>query len=198
MSLLRDAIKEASRLVDAHGKHIASFEVRTRYALIDPILKALGWNLNDPSQVQIKYETRTDQSNPDDRVYAYALLSTGKPVIHVKARRLPQDYVDKHKANREEERARIKDAWGNFQRGAQIPNAPPIIARWREIMEEHEPQLKGYIEQQQIGSRYAVLTNGADWRISDLAESGNRSDTVNILFGSPSRCEEVLGVLRRR
>ena len=198
MSLLRDAIKEASRLVDAHGKHIASFEVRTRYALIDPILKALGWNLNDPSQVQIKYETRTDQSNPDDRVYAYALLYTGKPVIHVEARRLPQDYVDKHKANREEERARIKDAWGNFQRGAQIPNAPPIIAKWREIMEKHEAQLNGYIEQQQIGSGYAVLTNGADWRISDLAESGNRSDTVNILFGSPSRCEEVLGVLRRR
>ena len=196
MSLLRDAIKEASRLVDAHGKHIASFEVRTRYALIDPILKALGWNLNDPSQVQIKYETRTDQSKPP-RV-DYALLSTGKPVIHVEARRLPQDYVDKHKANREEERARIKDAWGNFQRGAQIPNAPLIIAKWREIMEEHEAQLNGYIEQQQIGSDYAVLTNGADWRISDLAESGNRSATVNILFGSPSRCEEVLGLLRRR
>ena len=198
MSLLSDAIMAASYRVDAHGEYIASLEVRTRYALIDPILQALGWNLNDPSQVQIKYETRTDQSHPDDRVYAYALLSTGKHVIHVEARRLPQDYVAKHKANREEERARIENAWGIFQLGGEIPNAPPIIAKWREIMEEHEAQLNGYIEQQQIGSGYAVLTYGADWRISDLAESGNSSATVNILFDSPSRCEEVLGVLRRR
>lgn len=195
---LRDAIKEASRLVDAHGKHIASFEVRTRYALIDPVLQALGWNLSDPSQVRLEHETTNRPKSP--RV-DYALFSkytpTSKPVILVEAKLLPQDYVDKHKANREEERARIKDAWRKLQIGEEIPNAPPIIAMWREIMEEHEAQLKGYIEQQQIGSGYAVLTNGADWRISDLAESGNPV-TVNILFDSPSRCEEVLGVLRRR
>ena len=102
-----------------------------------------------------------------------------------------------HKANREEERARIKEAWGKLQIGEEIPNAPPIIAMWRDIMEAHETQLKEYIEQLQNKSRYAVLTYGAEWRISDLAESGNRSATVNILFDSPSRCEEELGVLRR-
>ena len=196
MSLLSDAIMAASYRVDAHGEYIASLEVRTRYALIDPILQALGWNLSDPSQVELEHKTKPCQPN-SPRV-DYALLSTtGKPVILVEAKLLPQDYVAKHKANREEERARIENAWGIFQLGGEIPNAPPIIAMWREIMEEHEAQLKGYIEQLQLGSGYAVLTNGADWRISDLAESGNCLATVNILFDSPS-CEEVLGVLRRR
>ena len=192
---LRDAIKEASRLVEAHGEYIASKEVRTRYALIDPILQALGWNLSDPSYVQLEYETK-DQPKPP-RV-DYALLSTtGKPVILVEAKPLHEEYVAIHKANRAEDRARIKKAWEILQCGDEIPNAPPIIAIWRDIMEAHETQLKEYIEQLQIGSGYAVLTYGADWRISDLAESGNRSATVNILFDSPSRCEEVLGVLRR-
>ena len=191
---LRDAIKAASRRVDVHGEYIASLEVRTRYALVDPILQALGWNLTDPSQVQVEYET-TDQPNPC-RV-DYALLSPGKPKILVEAKPLPEEYVHIHRANREEERARIKEAWGKLQIGEEIPNAPPIIAMWRDIMEAHETQIKKYIEQQQLRSGYAVLTYGADWRISDLAESGNRSATVNILFDSPSRCEEELGVLRR-
>ena len=192
---LRDTIKEASRLVDAHGKHIASFEVRTRYALIDPILQALEWNLSDPSQVRLEHETTKRPKSP--RV-DYALFSTtSKPVILVEAKLLHEEYVAIHKANREEVRARIKCAWEKLQRDEEIPNAPPIMAMWRALNEDHETQLKEYIEQQQIGSGYAVLTNGADWRISDLAESGNRSDTVNILFDSPSRCEEELGVLRR-
>ena len=195
MSLLSDAIMAASYRVDAHGEYIASLEVRTRYALIDPILQALGWNLSDPSYVQLEYETK-DQPKPP-RV-DYALLSTtGKPVILVEAKPLHEEYVAIHKANRAEDRARIKKAWEILQCGDEIPNAPPIIAIWRDIMEAHETQLKEYIEQLQIGSGYAVLTYGADWRISDLAESGNRSATVNILFDSPSRCEEVLGVLRR-
>ena len=196
MSLLSDAIMAASYRVDAHGKYIASLEVRTRYALVDPILQALGWDLTDPSQVQVEYETATDQPNPC-RV-DYALLSPGKPEILVEAKPLPEKYLAIHKANREEKSTLLLDAWEKIQLGLEIPDAPPAIAMWLGLMEAHETQLKEYIEQLQIGSGYAVLTYGADWRISDLAESGNRSDTVNILFDPPSRCEEVLGLLRRR
>ena len=195
MSLLSDAIMAASYRVDAHGKYIASLEVRTRYALIDPILQALGWNLSDPSHVQLEYET-TDQPNP--RRVDYALLSPGKPEILVEAKPLPEKYLAIHKANRQEKSTLLLDAWEKIRRDEEIPNAPPAIAMWQGLMEAHETQLKEYIEQLQLGSGYAVLTYGAEWRISDLAESGNRSVTVNILFDSPSRCEEVLGVLRRR
>lgn len=193
---LRDEITLAKSRVEKHGEYIASLEVRTRYALIDPILQALGWNLSDPSQVQIEYETKTDQPKPD-RV-DYALLSHGKPVILVEAKPLPEEYLPIHKANMEEARNRVKDAWEKIQLGLEIPDPPPIIAMWRDIMAGHESQLKKYIEQLQLGSGHAVLTYGADWRISDLAKPGNPSVTVNILFDDPSRCEEVLGRLRPR
>lgn len=194
---LRVAIKEAKSRVEVHGEYIASLEVRTRYALVDPILQALGWNLTDPSEVQVEYETTTDQSQPCRVDYA-RLSTTGKPVILVEAKPLPKEYLAFHRANMEEIRARVKDAWRKFQSGEEIPNPPPIIAMWQDIMEDHVGQLKMYIEQLQIGSGYAVLTYGADWRISALAESENRSATVNILFDPLSRCEKALDVLRRR
>lgn len=195
---LRDAIRAARRLVEADGEYISSMEIRTRYTLIDPILRALEWTISDPSQVRIEYET-TNQSNPH-RV-DYALFSEGKPVILVEAKQLPREYVGIHKANRAEDRARMEDAWEKFQCGEEIPNPPSVIAIWRDLTAEHE-QLKGYVEQLELKSGYAVLTNGADWRISDIAKEsesihGEHLAAVNILFDTQSRREEVLGVLRR-
>lgn len=191
---LRDAIRAARRCVGADGEYISSMEIRTRYALIDPILQALGWNLNDPSQVRIEHET-TDQPNPH-RV-DYALFSMGQAVILVEAKPLHKEYPLVHAANRAEDRARVEIAWGKFQCGEEIPNSPPISAIWRDLTAEHERQLKDYVEQLKLESGYAVLTNGADWRISDLAESGKYLTAINILFDAPRRYEKILGVLRR-
>ena len=196
---LKCAIGRARKRVEKQGYHIASLETRTRYTLIDPILQALGWHLEDPLQVKIEHET-TNQSNPY-RV-DYALFSDeGKPVIIVEAKQLPREYLGIHKANREEDRARMKSAWEKFQCGEEIPNPPPVIAIWSDLTAGLE-QLKGYVEQLELKSGYAVLTNGADWRISDIAREsksihGEHLAAVNILFDTPSRREEVLGVLRR-
>ena len=96
----------------------------------------------------------------------------------------------------------MKSAWEKFQCGEEIPNPPPVIAIWRDLTAAHE-QLKGYVEQLGLESGYAVLTNGADWQISDLAKEsesihGKHLVVVNILFDTSSRREEVLGILRRR
>ena len=196
---LRGAIGRARKRVEKQGYHIASLETRTRYTLIDPILQALGWHLEDPSQVKIEHET-TNQPNP--RRVDYALFSDeGRPVIIVEAKQLPREYLGIHKANREEDRARMKGAWEKFQCGEEIPNPPSVIAIWRDLTAAHE-QLKGYVEQLGLESGYAVLTNGADWQISDLAKEsesihGKQLVVVNILFDTSSRREEVLGILRR-
>ncbi len=56
-------------------------EALTRYALIDPVLRALGWNTEDPEQVRPEFPTET--GSPD-----YALLHEGKPWIMVEAKAL--------------------------------------------------------------------------------------------------------------
>ena len=72
---LKDRIKE-------HREHIGVYEARTRTALIDPMLCALGWDVADPSVVAI--EPRTDGGWAD-----YALLGDrGRTVVFVEAKRL--------------------------------------------------------------------------------------------------------------
>jgi hypothetical protein len=50
----------------------------TRYALVDPILRALGWDTEDPEQVVPEFSMRTGRAD-------YALLVKGKPCIIVEA-----------------------------------------------------------------------------------------------------------------
>ncbi len=59
-------------------------EVLTRYALVDPMLRALGWDTEDPAQIRPEFSTET--GNPD-----YALLWDGKPYVMVEAKALGKD-----------------------------------------------------------------------------------------------------------
>ncbi len=56
-------------------------EFATRYALIDPLLRALGWDTEDPSKVVP--ELSTNQGTPD-----YALYWEGKPIAMLEAKSL--------------------------------------------------------------------------------------------------------------
>ena len=68
--------------IKKHGDHVGPYEKRTRVALIDSLLCALGWDVSDPDLVEI--ETRTANSWAD-----YALLdSNRKPNVFVEAKKL--------------------------------------------------------------------------------------------------------------
>jgi hypothetical protein len=56
-------------------------EALTRYALVDPVLCALGWDVFDPEKVRPEFPT--EQGRPD-----YALLWEGKPLIMVEVKPL--------------------------------------------------------------------------------------------------------------
>lgn len=60
---------------------LSQSEALTRYTLIDPLLRALGWNTEDPEQVRPEFSTEVGR--PD-----YALLMGGKPHIFVGAKPL--------------------------------------------------------------------------------------------------------------
>ncbi len=59
-------------------------EALTRYVLIDPVLRSLKWDTEDPTQVQPEFST--EQGRPD-----YALLWNGKPHVMIEAKPLGKD-----------------------------------------------------------------------------------------------------------
>jgi hypothetical protein len=82
--VLKELLEAIERVKDraekSHGE-LQKSEALTRYVLIDPILRALGWDTEDPSQVIPEFPT--ESGSPD-----YALLWDGKPHIMVEAKAL--------------------------------------------------------------------------------------------------------------
>ena len=77
-----DTLKERIR---KHKDYLGAYEARTRVSLIDPMLRALGWDVDDPDLVQI--EPKTDNGWAD-----YALLGIShRPVAFVEAKKLSEN-----------------------------------------------------------------------------------------------------------
>ncbi len=74
-------IEKLRERIDTHGDALRQSEALTRYALIDPLLRELGWDTEDPDMVVPEY------SSGGGRV-DYALRSNGKPVIMLEAKKL--------------------------------------------------------------------------------------------------------------
>ena len=204
---LRDEIMKVVRRVGLHGDYIVfTHEMRTRYAVIDPILEALGWDLDDPSQVRVEHEVKVLGKM---RRVDYALLSKGKPVVLVEAKKLSQAQVNSWEKNRERERRRIRKDWEDLSSGK--PLRPPKRDSWQADLKlaltaDEIKQLEDYVKGLGLTEGYAVLTNGAEWIVYDLSKRGRgvsfaskQVSNVNILsLHSLDECLEALGVLRRK
>lgn len=79
---LHQLIKTLQSRIDANAAALQQSEALTRYALIDPLLRGLGWDTGDPAQVLVEF--RSDAGAAD-----YALLGgDGKPSVIVEAKKL--------------------------------------------------------------------------------------------------------------
>ncbi len=67
--------------IDAHGATLRGNEALTRSALIDPLLRELGWDTSDPHMVMPEYKLGNGRAD-------YALLSNGSPMIILEAKSL--------------------------------------------------------------------------------------------------------------
>ena len=75
-------IERLQERIRTHGASLRANETRTRMALIDPLLQALGWDVSDPAVVTPEYEARRGRAD-------YALLrGDGKPAAIVEAKKL--------------------------------------------------------------------------------------------------------------
>lgn len=78
---LEKTVIDLGRRIRSHIKYIAGHETRTRIVLIDPLLRALGWDPENPDAVHLEY--RASNGKPD-----YALMKGDEPVAFVEAKRL--------------------------------------------------------------------------------------------------------------
>jgi len=70
--------------INAFSDELRKSEALTRYVLIDPVLRSLDWDTEDPMQVQPEFST--EQGRPD-----YALLWNGNPYVMIEAKSLNGD-----------------------------------------------------------------------------------------------------------
>ena len=81
-----DTLKERIR---KHKDYLGTYEARTRVSLIDPMLRALGWDVDDPDQVEV--EPLVGKGWAD-----YALLNDdGVSIIFIEAKKLSEN-IDSH------------------------------------------------------------------------------------------------------
>ena len=82
---LLELVDTLRKRIDEHGSALRSSEALTRYALIDPLLRELGWDTENPTVVVPEYRA------PNNQIADYVLLNDGSPFIVVEAKKLGED-----------------------------------------------------------------------------------------------------------
>ena len=78
---LLSLVEKLRERIEEHGSELRKSEAQTRYALIDPLLRELGWDTGDPALVIPEYKVGGGRAD-------YALLNNGKPIMMVEAKNL--------------------------------------------------------------------------------------------------------------
>ena len=179
-------IRQLRSRAQSHHEYLSKGEreTRTKYALIDPILRSLGWDTEDPDQVKLEYEV--DPSHEDGRRVDYALFrdgDTSKPYILIEAKGLMAENVENAKALRDRLRERETDRAAMFrsfagEEGLAAFDDKRMKAKYEDggmfpgLKKQHLAQLSGYTRAFEMKRGYGVTTNGDAWVIYDLSLSG--------------------------
>lgn len=89
MATLEEALNQVRARIE-RSKSAKLNEEQTRYTLIDPMIRALGWDTEDIDEVRSQYRYQSND-NPVD----YALLISGKPRLFLEAKALGGNLEDR-------------------------------------------------------------------------------------------------------
>ena len=78
---LLQLLETLSQRIDKHGAALKQSETLTRYALVDPLLRELGWDTADPTMVVPEDGSGNGRAD-------YLLQADGKPCMVIEAKRL--------------------------------------------------------------------------------------------------------------
>lgn len=118
---LVSTIETLKERINAHRSDLAAIEARTRAALIDPVLTALGWDTSDPGLVMVEQRLRGGKAD-------YALLKPdGNPISIVEAKALGSQ-LDK-----------VTDQLINYAFAEGIPYAVSTDGDWWQVYDLTKP-----------------------------------------------------------
>ena len=91
--LSTDAVARVRKNMSEHARECANHESNTIQYLVDPMLRGLGWNFDDPEQVRKEYRP-AEKRRWGKRGIAVdiALFESGIPTVFVEAKRLDREY----------------------------------------------------------------------------------------------------------
>ena len=84
------AIHACQTRIAEHETALSGNEIRTRVALIDPMLRALGWDVSDPRIVMPEYSAAGGRAD-------YALLIENQPRVVIEAKHLNEPLTQQHR-----------------------------------------------------------------------------------------------------
>ena len=82
---LVSTLRRTREAIEKHEKYLKKNEIRTRNVLVDPVLKALGWDVSIVEDVEVEYSSGKNRVD-------YALLGEDrKPLVLIEAKKLSED-----------------------------------------------------------------------------------------------------------
>lgn len=81
-------LKELNDRLALHQKALQQSEIQTRYSLVDPLLRALGWKVEDPRLVLLHDQ---ELCAGNERFCSYDLLHDGEVCLALKTKALNSD-----------------------------------------------------------------------------------------------------------
>lgn len=76
---LKATIETLRKRIHAHRAYLEGYETRTRQSLIDPMLRELGWNVEDPHSVELEYKVEKERLD-------YVLMGSDEPIAVIEAK----------------------------------------------------------------------------------------------------------------
>ena len=87
---LQKVIEKLRDRIERHRDDLRNSEFRTRILLIDPLLRELGWDVENPDLVGLEYQPATSKRESAD----YILKNSGKNVAIVEAKKKAESHED--------------------------------------------------------------------------------------------------------
>ena len=211
---IEEAIEVTRTFVEQFGGRIRGLgkELQTRYWLIDPMLKALGWDVNDPDKVWVQYPVPAPQGRTLYPDYAFFAPNTDVPVVILEAKAISdadiasveEEWDEDDDQDEEETWEENGEEWDDDEEwDNEEQDAGDYIGQFREgEVDQLRRQCRG------LRNGYGVLSKGSLWSIYDLGEPGNprtaagfqrkRIAHFNLLSSPSEMCIAGLRLLHRR